>query len=99
MTNHADPAHGGYPDATPAVTEADIARARGKLTAAIFAIEVDILRDVAELCRVLARLVPGCTVQHLHHGFGAPGNWGYGTPIGEALRDLYRSPKAAAKAE
>jgi hypothetical protein len=39
-------------------------------------------RDTPELLRVLARLVEGQTV---YRAFGAPGNWGYGTPIGDAL--------------
>lgn len=39
--------------------------------------------DVAELLRVLARVVEGKPVKN---AFGAPGDWGYGTPIGEALR-------------
>jgi hypothetical protein len=26
---------------------------------------------------------------HIHTAFGAPGDWGYGTPLGDALRDLY----------
>ncbi|AHF94589.1 hypothetical protein OPIT5_29410 [Opitutaceae bacterium TAV5] len=38
--------------------------------------------DTPELLRVLARLVEGQTV---YRAFGAPGNWGYGTPIGDAL--------------
>lgn len=38
--------------------------------------------DVAELLRVLARLVEGKT---LYRAFGAPGDWGYSTAIGKAL--------------
>ncbi len=38
--------------------------------------------DVAELVRVLARVVEGKTIGQ---AFGAPGDWGYGTPIGDAL--------------
>jgi hypothetical protein len=41
-----------------------------------------LLRDVAELALVTARLVEG---KPLHRAFGAPGDWGYGTPIGDAL--------------
>jgi hypothetical protein len=26
---------------------------------------------------------------HIHDVFGAPGSWGYGTALGDALRDLY----------
>jgi hypothetical protein len=46
-------------------------------------------RDTAELLCCLARLVAGKTV---HKAFGAPGDWGYGTPIGDALKDFYNSP-------
>jgi hypothetical protein len=28
----------------------------------------------------------------VHKSFGAPGDWGYGTPIGDALRALYNAP-------
>jgi hypothetical protein len=38
--------------------------------------------DTAELLRVLARVVEG---KDLYRAFGAPGDWGYGTPIGDAL--------------
>jgi hypothetical protein len=38
--------------------------------------------DTAELVLVLARVVEG---KELAKAFGAPGDWGYGTPIGDAL--------------
>ena len=38
--------------------------------------------DTAELIRVLARLVDGKPIER---AFGAPRDWGYGTPIGDAL--------------
>ena len=44
--------------------------------------EDDLLRDSAALLRVLANLVDG---KPLAKVFGAPGDWGYGTPIGDAL--------------
>ncbi len=44
--------------------------------------------DAAELILVLARVVEG---REIHKAFGAPGDWGYGTPIGAAL---YQSLKA-----
>ncbi len=44
--------------------------------------------DAAELIRVLARLAERRT---LHQAFGAPGDWGYGTPIGDALMHAYSS--------
>lgn len=40
--------------------------------------------DTAELLRVLANLVDG---KPMARSFGAPGDWGYGTPIGDALAD------------
>lgn len=48
------------------------------------------LRDAVELTRCLRRLVPGRTANEIHRGFGAPGDWGYETPIGNALACLYR---------
>lgn len=38
--------------------------------------------DTAELINVLARVVEGKPIER---AFGAPGDWGYGTPIGDAL--------------
>ena len=40
------------------------------------------MRDVAELLKVLARVIEGRT---LASAFGAPGDWGYSHPIGKAL--------------
>lgn len=42
----------------------------------------DVHPDHAELLRVLARVIEG---KPLAKSFGAPGDWGYGTPIGDAL--------------
>jgi hypothetical protein len=39
-------------------------------------------RDTPELLRALARIVEGQTI---YRAFGAPGDWGYGTPIGDTL--------------
>jgi len=52
------------------------------------------LKDAAELIRVLARLLGGKSV---HEAFGAPGDWGYGTPIGDALLEVYRSNEGSEK--
>ena len=41
----------------------------------------------AELLRVLARIIEG---KPLHVAFGAPGDFGYETPIGAALYRYYR---------
>lgn len=46
------------------------------------------LREASELARVLARLLAGKTV---YEAFGAPGDWGYDTPLGDALADFYHS--------
>lgn len=40
--------------------------------------------DNAELLRVLARVLEGKPIER---AFGAPGDWGYGTPIGDALAE------------
>lgn len=42
----------------------------------------DEMADAEEILRVLARIVEGQTIAK---AFGAPGDWGYGTPIGDAL--------------
>jgi hypothetical protein len=49
--------------------------------------------DVAELARVLARVVEGKTIDQ---AMGAPGDWGYGTPIGDALFALLKEPEPSA---
>jgi hypothetical protein len=38
--------------------------------------------DTAELLRILAKAVRGGDIRA---AFGAPGDWGYGTPIGDAI--------------
>lgn len=40
------------------------------------------IKDAAELVRALARVVEG---QSIERAFGAPGDWGYDTPVGDAL--------------
>lgn len=52
------------------------------------------LKEASELIRVLGRLVAGKSV---HEAFGAPGDWGYGTPIGDALLEVYRANGGNAK--
>lgn len=60
-----------------------IAKLQGKLAAALRVEANQIINaDTAELVRVLARIVEG---QRVLKAFGAPGEWGYGTPIGNAL--------------
>jgi hypothetical protein len=57
---------------------------RDHLRAAILAKarEIDADSDTKELLCVLSRVVLGKPVAV---AFGAPGDWGYGTPIGDAL--------------
>lgn len=56
------------------------------------------LREAIELVRCLRRLIPsGITVQQIRGAFGAPGDFGYGTPLGNALAALYRQPSDPAQ--
>jgi len=48
--------------------------------------------DAAELLKVLARVIEGKTIEQ---AMGSPGDWGYGTPIGDALLALLREPEPA----
>lgn len=53
------------------------------------------LREAIELVRCLRRLLAGRSREEIHRAFGAPGDFGYGTPIGDALAKLYRGPDKA----
>ena len=44
--------------------------------------------DTRELLLVLARIVEG---KGLYKSFGAPGDWGYGSPIGDAVFDAIKT--------
>lgn len=46
--------------------------------------------DASELLRVLARIVEGRSIDK---AFGAPGDWGYGTAIGDAVFKLLKEPQ------
>lgn len=48
------------------------------------------LRDSIYLLDVLRKLVRERSVDELHKAFGAPGDWGYGNELGDALSKLYR---------
>ena len=48
------------------------------------------LRGSVDLLGCLLRLLPGQSLEEIHSAFGAPGDWGYETPIGDALARLYR---------
>lgn len=49
-----------------------------------------LLRESVELTRCLRRLTQGRTIAELHSAFGAPGDFGYDTPIGAALARVYQ---------
>jgi hypothetical protein len=51
--------------------------------------DVWLLREAVELVRCLRRLAAGRTVDELHKAFGAPGDFGYETPVGAALAKVY----------
>lgn len=55
----------------------------------------NLVREVSELGRVLARVVDG---KPALQAFGAPGDWGYGTPIGGAVLAALRGNNAVTKA-
>jgi hypothetical protein len=48
------------------------------------------LRLNLTLLGCLKRLCAGRTAQEIHAAFGAPGDFGYGTPLGDALMRIYR---------
>lgn len=48
------------------------------------------LQKVVALAGCLRRLLPERTVVELHNAFGAPGDFGYDTAVGDALYRLYR---------
>lgn len=50
-------------------------------------VDPQLYSDAKDLLRALARIVNG---ESLHSAFGAPGDWGYQTPIGRALAEVYR---------
>lgn len=56
-----------------------------------------LLREALEMTRCLRRLVPSVSLRELHRAFGAPGDFGYETPIGDALYRLYRGEPAHAE--
>lgn len=49
-----------------------------------------LLCEAIEVARCGRRLLRGRTVREVHAAFGAPGDFGYETPIGDALAKLYR---------
>lgn len=45
--------------------------------------------QTSALIECLAKVVGRAEVDEIHKIFGSPGDWGYGTPIGDALRKIY----------
>ena len=58
-----------------------------------------LLREAVELVGCLRRLVPERTTREIHRAFGAPGDFGYETPIGDALARLYLEASAEPSSE
>jgi hypothetical protein len=54
------------------------------------------LHDAVGMMAVARRLLAGRSRAEIHAAFGAPGDWGYGTPIGDALRAFYSAPAPTA---
>lgn len=52
--------------------------------------DLALLREGVELVGCLRRLVALSTPDEIHKAFGAPGDFGYDTPIGDALAKVYR---------
>ena len=50
-----------------------------------------LLSEAVETARCMRRVLPILNIAQVHHAFGAPGDFGYETPIGDALSRLYRS--------
>lgn len=51
------------------------------------------LRMAAALLGALRRAMKDRSVREVHDAFGAPGDYGYDTPIGDALMRLYRGER------
>lgn len=57
------------------------------------------LHEAAILVGCLRRLTEHSTPDELHYAFGAPGDFGYDTPLGAALYALYSSKPDGAAGE
>lgn len=53
-------------------------------------IHIHRLQEAVELTQVLRRMLPHLDIRQIHQAFGAPGDFGYETPIGAALAKLYQ---------
>lgn len=57
-----------------------------------------VLRDGVRMMLVVRKLLVGRSFDEIYAAFGAPGNWGYGTPIGDALRKFYKDARREERA-
>lgn len=58
-----------------------------------------LLLEAVELVACLRRILPTLTRDELHRAFGAPGDFGYDTPVGDALHRIYHAaPEAEGQA-
>jgi hypothetical protein len=48
-----------------------------------------LLREAVEIVGCARRLLKDRTLHEVHAAFGAPGDFGYDTPIGDALASIY----------
>lgn len=64
-----------------------------------YAEAIEQLHEAVFLVSILRRLVRGLSVAEIHAAFGAPGDFGYETPIGAALSDLYQRAAREARGE
>ena len=53
-----------------------------------------VFRESVKLLWVLLALAEKAPVSEIHRLFGAPGDWGYDTPLGAALYRLYSEEEA-----
>lgn len=72
---------------------------REQLRAALSEIEKGADNEAARLVHATRFFVKEAPISEIHRLFGAPGDWGYDTPLGAALYRLYSeketSPNAA----
>jgi hypothetical protein len=52
--------------------------------------DVEDMREAMELLRCLRRTLEGKSPREIHDAFGAPGDFGYDTAIGDALARTYQ---------
>lgn len=51
-----------------------------------------LLREASVLVGCLRRMTDKCASDEIFRAFGAPGDFGYDTPVGDALYAFYRAP-------